>query len=95
MGNIALYVLGIAAVIAGNLLVAWELGRYFTEVRRPIFNFKPFNCRPCFTFWASFIMVCLAFGVVIGTPWWVDILAAALAAFINYKIVTSKFKVYE
>ena len=95
MGHIALYLLGIAAITAGNMLTAWNLGRYFTEVRRPVLNFKPFNCRPCFTFWATFVIGWLAYEQVRVNPWSTAPLMAAAIAFINFFIIKSKFKVYE
>lgn len=88
------YILGMAAVLAGNMLIAWEVGRFFTEERRPLFNFKPFNCRPCFTFWATFAVTWVSFGVF-AFPWWVDAVNALIIAFINFTIVKTKFKVYE
>lgn len=88
-----MYIIGIAAIVAGNMLTAWHLGEYFTEIRRPIFNFKPFNCRPCFTFWAAFITGWPVYNLL--TTWWASALCAVVIAFISFYIIKSKFKVYE
>lgn len=58
--------LGIMAV---NPLIAYGLGWLATEWRRPLLPFKPFNCRPCFTFWACLIGATLSLHYLTPMPW--------------------------
>lgn len=87
-------ILSYLAVSACAMFTAWELARYFVEVRRPLFNFKPFNCRPCFTFWVTFAMclICSALAPF-GFVWCV--LGSAVLSLINYLLIKSKTKIYE
>lgn len=38
------------------LVIAYIAGYLFTEFFNPIIDKKPFNCRPCFSFWANVIL---------------------------------------
>lgn len=38
---------------------AFVLGFLFTERFKPLFKFKPFNCRPCLTFWLTILLAAL------------------------------------
>ena len=84
-------------------IAAWIL----TEVAPLPFNFKPFNCRPCLTFWLTALVnayyaflirhVFIAFGVVSETVTAVYGVAGAgfLLGFINFLYVKLKYKIYE
>lgn len=89
-----IYFAGLAVVFAGNLLIGWDLGRFFTEERRPLLDRKPFNCRPCFTFWVTFAIAWLS-SAAFSRPWWVDLLAAGTLALTNFIILKTKYKIYE
>lgn len=38
------------------LIAAFMLGTFFTQTLKPLINRKPFNCRPCLTFWLSLVL---------------------------------------
>lgn len=40
-------------VLQVAIIAAFVLGFLLTEKVKPIINVKPFNCRPCLTFWFS------------------------------------------
>jgi amino acid transporter len=40
-------------VLQFAIIAAFVLGFFFTEKTKPVINVKPFNCRPCLTFWFS------------------------------------------
>ena len=48
-----IFLIGVTAIVAINSLVAFVLGWLFTEKWRLPLRFKPFNCRPCLTFWLT------------------------------------------
>lgn len=95
MIHLLLYAIGLLAITAGNLLTGMYLGEYFTEIRKPILNFKPFNCRPCFTFWSTFFLGCLLYGRDANAPVWLIAGMALVVALLGYTIVNSKYKIYE
>lgn len=79
------------------------LGGLLTEIYKPVINVKPFNCRPCLTFWLTM----LGGGVL---TWLNAITAVAevhkygayelmgvtfLTGIINFLYIKSKFKIYE
>lgn len=87
-----LYFVGATAL---NALIAYVLGWLFVEFRRPVFNFKPFNCRPCFTFWASMFISIAVYRLVLGLPWHGATFLALLPSFALFLHLKSKFKIYE
>lgn len=97
--SICTYVLlGCTALIANVL--AWVL----TEVRQPVFPFKPFTCWGCLSFWLT-----LVFGTAVAlempggygcpetkiTEAYGILAASVLLGLINYLWVENKSKVYE
>ncbi len=48
-----LFLIGVTAVAVVNSLLAYLLGWFLTDVRPLPWHFKPFNCRPCLTFWLT------------------------------------------
>lgn len=84
-------------VLQVAIIAAFVLGFVLTEKVKPIINVKPFNCRPCLTFWLS-----LGFGAltVYLFTWYFEVpttlvykfIASAilvLASYLNY--LTAKF----
>lgn len=49
------FILHVAAMLLASLTLAHYLGKAGTE-RRPLFPFRPFNCRPCLTFWLAVLL---------------------------------------
>lgn len=49
------FILLVAANSVAALMLAHYLGKAGTE-RRPLFPFRPFNCRPCLTFWLAMLL---------------------------------------
>lgn len=47
-----IFLIGLTALIAAVCFLAFLTGWVLTEVLEPI-KVKPFNCRPCLTFWLS------------------------------------------
>lgn len=99
--------IGIIAMVCVIALIARGLGWLATEAWRPLVNVKPFNCRPCLTFWLTILLVGI-FAIVVSrfTPWHeipsvreTDFYQVAamgvLIAFINYLTLISKTKIYE
>lgn len=88
----------IALIWGAIMLISNRIGRYFTEVRRPLYNFKPWNCRPCFTFWLTGTLGGIASGVLAAPAWWLYAICLAvsiLCAFLNYFIIKSKIQIDE
>lgn len=69
------------------MLISWYLSKYLTEDRKPLFPFKPFNCRPCLTFWLT-LCLCL---IPPTTPFWL----AICAAFANYYLIARRYKILD
>lgn len=88
MGVITYIVIEIAIVLVANVL-GWAL----TEVRRPVFDVKPFNCRPCLTFWLT-LFTGIAFAWYMADGWPLYALAAA-GAFFNFVLINSKINIHE
>ncbi len=98
-------ILHVAAMLFASLTLAHYLGKAGTE-RRPLFPFRPFNCRPCLTFWLAMLLwalptyhaalVCAARGwATFPTALWGLVglgVAAALALFFYEK---SKYRIHE
>jgi len=87
--------------------LAYIAGWLLTEVAPLPFNFKPFNCRPCMTFWLTAAAnACCAFVV---SPLFIDLGivsetvtalygvagAGVLLGFMNFLYVKLKYKIYE
>lgn len=85
----ALKVLLITALILCNLLVCNDLARFHTEFKKPLFNFKPFTCRECLTFWYTLLGGFIV-AAVFGWHWTVAAIAAVGMAFFNYYLAKSK-----
>lgn len=79
-------------VLQVAIIAAFILGFFLTEKVKPIINVKPFNCRPCLTFWFSVCFGALTiylftrhFGV---PPTFVNLFIASviavLASYLNY-----------
>lgn len=97
------YLLKITMLLAANWLVANWLGWLLTEAKRPLFNFKPFNCRPCLTFWLTNLLGA-PLAVYLAAEWQNrsgDLIAflfgavVILSAFLNYYIIKSKIQINE
>lgn len=101
--ELTIYLIKITLLLAANWLVARGLSWTLTEWKRPLFQLKPFNCRPCLSFWLT-----CGFGAL--TAWYIAaewqhrsgalityLLAAvvALSALINYLTLNNKIKIYE
>lgn len=78
-----------------NALLAFTLGWLLTEFRRPLFNFKPFNCRPCLTFWLSFVLSVVVYRFVLGLVWHGTLVLAAILSFVLFIHLKTKSKIYE
>lgn len=102
-----IFLLGVAALVVVNALVAFLLGYVFTEVVRLPLRFKPFTCRPCLTFWFTVVLAfVLALFVVPYFPG-VDsapvrtvirfglISVGALMGLISYLYIKLKFRIYD
>lgn len=50
-----LFIIIVDGALAAIALTTWALGWYLTEKREPVIKVKPFNCRPCLTFWLTLI----------------------------------------
>ena len=100
--NIGAVLLGLAALLLSAQVIAWALATQFIRLddhgykyRGPLINFKPFNCRPCLTFWVTLTLLVI---IVLGAPQDVTVqqgINAIVLSFINYFYINSKFKVYE
>lgn len=89
-----LQIAGAAVVAVGVGLLGWEIARHATEERPLPWNFKPFNCRACLTFWLVLLLEGLAFHVVTPVPWWPAVVCALISAFSAFFIFKNKYKVY-
>jgi hypothetical protein len=101
------FLIGVTEVMLLIVFVARELGWLFTEVIRLPLNFKPFNCRPCLTFWFT-VAICIAYSFIIA-PVFIErgIISDAitgyysltgigfLLGYINYLSIKLKFKIYD
>ena len=99
-------VAGIAALYLLNALLAYVLAWLLTEKIKPVFNFKPFTCRGCMSFWFTFIFGSVMAVIVVdqetqltGTAGafarWFLYGWAFLTGIINYLYINAKFKIYE
>lgn len=94
-----IYLIQITALLAANWLVAKYLSWVLTEWKRPLFQFKPFSCRPCLSFWLTCGMGAPL--VVYIADEWHDVityllaLAVVLSAFLNYIVINSKIQINE
>ena len=83
-------------------MAAARLGYLFTERFRPLFGFKPFNCRPCLTFHLTWLLMTgtmLAFakaGCAVNRYNAVFVLLTTLlAAFLNFFMAKKEIKITE
>lgn len=100
----ALFLLVIDVAYICNALIMWVLAWYLTEKAPRQIPVKPFNCRPCLTFWLTFLGCA---GVTFMAPellpsannyWAVVIVLLPLAlmiALISFLIVKFNYTVYE
>jgi hypothetical protein len=88
----------VAIIWGAIMLIANKLGRYFTEGRPPFFNYKPWNCRECFTYWLTLILGFIAAGLLAAPAWTLHGVCMALSiicAFLNYIIIKSNIQINE
>lgn len=102
-----IFLIGVTAIIALNSLVAFALGWLLTEVFILPLNFKPFNCRPCLTFWLTallnFVFAWLVAPYFIRHGLVVDRLTiiygvagvGVLAGLLNFQYIKLKFRIYD
>lgn len=100
-----IFLIGVTAILAFNSLIAYILGWLLTEVVALPLNFKPFNCRPCLTFWFTLILnfvlawTASPFFVIRGVEWLTAFYGVAgvgvLMGFINFLYIKLKFRIYE
>ncbi len=58
MINLLIY-LGLFAVLVAIAILSRAGAYIFTQIKKPIFNFKPFNCYGCLSFWLTLIFGCV------------------------------------
>ncbi len=102
-----IFLIGVTAIIAVNSLIAFVLGWLLTEVIILPLNFKPFNCRPCLTFWVTALLNFIWAWVV--APYFIQrglvsdritvmygiAGVGVLAGLINFQYIKLKFRIYE
>lgn len=102
-----IFLTGVAAIVAFNSLIAYLFGWLLTEVFKLPLNFKPFNCRPCLTFWFTVLLNFVLAWVV--APYFMrrglvsDRLTliygiagiGVLAGLINFLYIKLKFRIYD
>lgn len=101
--DITIYLIQISTLLAANWLVARKLSWLLTEWKRPLFPLKPFNCRPCLSFWltcgfGAFVTFYIADEWQYRSGAVITYLLAAcvfLSALINYLTLNNKIKIYE
>lgn len=101
--ELTIYLAEITVLLAVNMLTGSYIGWVLTEWRRPVFAFKPFNCRPCLTFWAT-IATGLPLAAHIADEWnyrsgsvilYLLVAVVVLTAFINFLVINNKIQIYE
>lgn len=102
-----IFLTGVAAILAVIALLAHLLGWVLTEVTALPWDFKPFNCRPCLTFWLTWggIALCApiigaklaAAGITCtrGAAIYALVLVGALLGVANFWYVKSKTNIHE
>jgi len=98
-----IFLVGITAAIVINTLIAYLLGRILTEVVTLPLDFRPFNCRPCLTFWLTVALNCLLAWTAVPTACVANRLtiiygiagAGVLAGLINFLYIKLKFRIYD
>lgn len=102
-----LFLIGVTAIIAFNYLIAYVLGWLLTEVIILPWNVKPFNCRPCLTFWFTVLLNFVLSWIV--APYFIrrglvsDRLTliygitgvGVLTGLINFLYIKLKFRIYD
>ena len=102
-----IFLIGVSAIIVANSLAAYALGWLFTEAVTPVLSVKPFNCRPCLSFWLS-VLLNFAFAWVVA-PYFVRrglvvdrsvviygiACAGILLGLINFLYIKLKFRIYD
>lgn len=53
--NWIIIVLALCFVLQIGVILSFVLGFVLTEKVKPLINVKPFNCRPCLTFWLTLL----------------------------------------
>lgn len=102
-----LYITGLAIQLVVIAAIAHFAGYLMTEVVDLQIRIKPFDCRPCLTFWLTLL------GAVCAAPEWANsfvevgmttergptiyalVLVGALTGLANFLYVKSKMKIYE
>lgn len=105
--NTYVFLACVAALVVVNAFLAFVMGWLFTEVFSLPLRFKPFNCRPCLTFWLSVLCgVALAFIITpyfpgTGSPDVRSVIRFGLAGvgtlfgLISFLYIKLRFRVYE
>lgn len=81
------------AALCGNLLIAYVLGWLATEWRSPLLPFKPFNCRPCFSFWLCWVGLAVTYHYLTPMPWLPAICVSVSTAFALFLHLKSKINI--
>lgn len=102
-----IFLIGVTAILAVIGLAAFVLGWLFTEVVRPVLSFKPFNCRPCLTFWLT-VLLSIVYALIVSpilvrygiTPYtsvsvYAIVGVGVLTGLISFFYIKAKFKIYE
>lgn len=97
-----IFCFGVTAIYAVNFLIAKALSWVFVEWKGPVANVKPFSCRPCFSFWLTFIggaVLAFLLSAPIEAPavrWFVAYLlcvVGGLSGLVNYFQLINKVKI--
>lgn len=91
------YTAALAGLLVCNGLIANALSWVLTEWKRPVFNFKPFNCRPCLSFWLTlacgfWLVPCYGFDDTVRGA---IVVVLVLVGLFNYIIIKSKIQIHE
>lgn len=103
----AIFLLVVTAIMAVMSLLAFIAGWFLTEVIIHPLNFKPFNCRPCLTFWLT-VLTYFVYSLVISPYFTNKGLVSdrftlmygitgigVLAGLIKFLYIKLKFRVYD
>ena len=87
----------ISLIFIAIALLSNKIGDLLTRKTDPLLNFRPFNCRPCLTFWLTFLLGSLISIIATSEDFarLALIAQSAVVGLINYVVTKSKFKIYE
>lgn len=83
-----------AVMLAIILLIVNMIAEYLTEWREPVVDLKPFNCRPCMSFWLVFWVLLPTFHYGYRASGDLSLAAAVSVAFLNFFIIRAKYDIY-